>query len=85
METKNRNFKVQRETFFCAERDADVHLMVLLVDGLPSVGKVYCDTAPLLVSDAKRAREFFYNMAAKQEADYAVMRARVRALTGFKP
>ena len=85
METKKRNFKVERKTFFCAERESDVHLMVMYVDGLPSCGKVYCDDKMLILSDADSAREYFYNMAAKQEADYAVMRARVRALTGFKP
>ena len=85
MDTTNRKFKVQRETFFCAERDSDVHLMVMYVDGMPSCGKVYCDDKLLILSDADSARDYFYNMAAKQEADYVVMRARVRALTGFKP
>lgn len=85
MDTKNRKFDVQRESFFSAEVEDDVHLMVLTVQGMPSGGKVYCGTTPLLISDGDRAREFFYNMAAKQEADFAIMRARVRALTGFKP
>ena len=69
--------------FYSAIKDAEVVLIVRTQLNGAEVGQVTCEGRTLHIG--RNAEDKFNAMAADEEAMYAVMRAKVRASTGFHP
>jgi hypothetical protein len=77
--------RFSKAAFFHPYRDSDMRLTVAHYRDGSCVGQVQCDGAVLFVGEGKTAELFFLAERARVEARYAILRARIRAMTGFHP
>lgn len=69
---------IKRETFFSARREADVHLRLFKYKDGAVLGSVECDGERIYFG--RNAEFVFREMWALEEAEFAIMRAQVRAI-----
>jgi len=74
--------KLERMTFFSALQECDIHYRGAIYRDKTTLGKVTSEGGEAL-AHGPQARRFFFDMQANEEMQYAMLRARIKALTGF--